>query len=176
VHRGYAIECLCSHRRERFQLTFARTVIELLPQAEETAFEPSRKGLTVLAETEMELERPLARLRAVYGEDVRIEPPVVRFQRGEQLEEPHMGLRVLCSPQHFDHVRRDLLLRHAALLDAELNEQFGVVRACAPLTLLVGYPARIRQLTAGRGQLAMWLSHYAPVVQKGGPPNGDSLA
>ena len=74
-----------------------------------------------------------------------------------------MGLRVLCSPQHFDTIRRDLLMRKAQILDSELNARFGVLRAEAPLSALVGYPNRFDSITGGRGQIAMWLSHYEPV-------------
>jgi predicted membrane GTPase involved in stress response len=170
MHRVFAIECKCSHRGERFQLAFARAAMEIVPKDETTAFEPSRSGLTLLAETELSLERPLARLRAVYGDELQVESPLVRYRRGECLEEPYMGVRVLCNPQHFEAIRRDLMTRRATLLDTEVNARFGVIRAEAPLALLVGYPARFDSLTQGRGQLAMWLSHFAPVEED--PPGG----
>lgn len=172
MHREFAIECKCSHRGERFQLAFARAAMEIVPKDETTAFEPSGHGLTLLAETELSLERPLARLRAVYGDELHVESPHVRYKKGERLEEPYMGLRVLCGPQHFDGIRRDLMMRNAKVLDSELNGRFGVIRAEAPLASLVGYPARIDTLTHGRGQLAMWLSHFAPVEPD--PPNGNA--
>ncbi len=169
----FPIECRCSHRHERFQLAFARKAIEVLPRDEETAFEPSAKGLTLLAETEMALERPLRVLREVYGDEIRIEPPAIRYHHGAKLEEPHMGLRVLCSPQHFEVVRRDLRLRKASIMDAEVNLRFGIVRASAPLAALFGFPDRLAQITLGHGKLVMWLSHYAPVEE---PPPGGSAA
>jgi hypothetical protein len=172
VSKAYAFECRCSHRRERFQLAFARAAIELLPQQEETAYEPTRAGLTMLAETELSLERPLVRLREVYGDELQVTPLAVRYRRVEHVEEPYMGLRVLCAPKHFDAVHRDLLMRKAAIEDAEINEQYAVVRATAPAALLISYPGRVRQLTAGRSQLAMWFSHYAPVED--GPPGGNA--
>src|SRR5688500_6434912 len=132
MHREFAIECQCSHRRERFQLAFARAAMEIVPKDEATAFEPTGNGLTLLAETELSLERPLARLREVYGEELQIEAPLVRYKKSDRLEEPYMGLRVLCNPQHFDAIRRDLMTRRARVLDAELNARFGVLRAEAP--------------------------------------------
>lgn len=166
------IECTCSHRHERFQLAFARKAIEFLPRDEEIAFEPSAKGLTLLAGTEMALERPLRRLREVYGDEIRIDPPAVRYHQGPQLEEPHMGLRVLCAPEHFDAVRRDLDARGASVMDAEVNRRFGIVRASAPLAGLFGFPDRLAQITSGHGQVVMWLSHYAPVEEP--PPGGNA--
>jgi hypothetical protein len=173
VQREFAIQCTCSHRSERFQLAFARKAIEILPKREETAFEPTREGLKVLAETEVALEQPLSILREVYEDALRIDPPQVRYRNGASLEEPYIGLRILCSPEHYVVIRRDLLVRGATVEDAEVNRQFGVVRACAPLVQLVGYPARIRKLTSGRAQLVMWFSHYAPVDA---PPPGGTAA
>lgn len=166
------IECRCSHRHERFQLAFARKAMEFLPHDEEIAFEPTARGLTVLAGTEMALERPLRRLREVYGDEVRIEPPAVRYHQGPRLEEPHMGLRVLCAPEHFNTVRRDLDARRASVMDAEVNRRFGIVRASAPLAALFGFPDRLAHITSGHGQLVMWLSHYAPLEEP--PPGGDA--
>jgi hypothetical protein len=150
-------------------LSFARAAAQLLPEHEETAFEPTGSGLTLLAETELSLERPLERLRALYGDELHIAAPAVRYRNAEPIEEPHMGLRVLSSPSHFNSLRRDLFSRGAVITDSELNEQFGVLRASAPLAVLVGYPAQVKQLSQGRAQLAMWLSHYAPMNQ---PPGG----
>ncbi len=172
MQRDFAIECKCSHRGERFQLAFAQAAMEIVPKDESTAFEPSRNGLTLLAETELSLERPLARLREVYGEELQVDSPLVRYRKGKHLEEPYMGVRVLCSPQQFEPVRRDLLTRRANLLDTEVNARFGVIRAEAPLALLVGYPAKFDELTQCRGQLAMWLSHFAPVEED--PPGGNA--
>ena len=124
----YAVERRCSHRRERFQLAFAQAAIDLIPRYEDAAYEPSGAGLLLLAETELALEKPMTRLRQAYGEDVQFDPPAVRYERGPVLMEPHMGLRVICNPAHFTLVRRDLALRGALLLDAEVTEQFGVLR------------------------------------------------
>lgn len=173
MHEGYPIERQCSHRAARFQLGFARTALQILRQDEETVFEPSQRGLLILAHTEMALERPVKLLKEVYGEMLRIGPPTVRYRHGARAEEPYMGLRVLCAPEHYDAVRKDLQLRDAVILDAELNRQFGIVRARARLATLIGYPARLAQLTSGGGHLVMWLSHYETVPD---PPPGNAAA
>ena len=172
MHAEFPIECRCSHRGERFQLAFARKAIRMLPEREETAFQPTADGLTLLAETEMALERPISILREVYGEELRIEPVAVRYKRGERVQEPHMGVRLLCAPNQFEPLQLDLQHRGAKILDAEVSRQFGILRATAPMTALVGYPARVAKLTSGRGQLVMWLSHYAPVEAR--PDGGDA--
>jgi len=172
VLQEYAIERTCSHRTERFQLAFARTAMQLLGRHEDIAFEATRAGLTILAETELSLERPLAKLHDLYADALCVGPPLVRYRRGAVVEEPYMGLRVLCPPAQLDAVKRDLLTRGASILDTELNNRFGVVRASAALARLIGYPRRVRDLTSEHVQLVMWVSHYAQVEPT--LPGGDA--
>ena len=166
----YPIERCCTHRSERFQLAFARKAAELLPHDDCTAIEPGPSGLLIAAESEIALERPLRRLKEAYGDMVRIGPPTVRYRHGDRVEQPIMGLRVLCSPDHYETVREDLRMRRAVILDAEVNRRFGIVRACAPLATLLGYPDALARITSGRGQLVMWLSHYVELEDP--PPAG----
>lgn len=170
VAADYPVERRCTHRSERFQLAFARKAVELLPQDDSTAFEPGPGGLLIAAESEIALERPLRRLKEAYGDMVRIGPPTVRYRHGDRVEQPFMGLRVLCSPEHYESVREDLRLRRAAIMDAEVTSRFGIVRACAPLATLLGYPDSLARITGGRGQLVMWLSHYEELDDP--PPAG----
>ena len=167
----YAIERTCSHRAEKFQLAFARVAMQMLRPQEDLAFEATRSGLTIRAETELALERPLATLQYVYADALCVGPPVIRYRRGGAVtEEPHIGLRVLCLPTQFDAVRRDLLMREASILDKERNQAFAVLRATASLARLLGYPARVRDLASQNVQLVMWLSHYEKVESP--PPDG----
>jgi hypothetical protein len=154
----------------RLQLDFARKAAQLLPKASGISYEPAARGLVIAAETEMALERPLRRLAEVYGEMVRIGAPAVRYRHGERIEQPIMGLRVLCPPGCYEDVREDLRLRRAAIMDAEVNRRFGILRATAPLAILLGYPDRFASMTGGRGQLVMWLSHYEQLDDP--PPAG----
>lgn len=166
----YPIEQCCSHRAERLQLDFARKAVQLLPKDSSVSYAPDARGLVIAAETEIELERPLRRLADVYGDMVRIGPPTVRYRHGERTEQPIMGLRVLCPPGAYEGVREDLRLRRAAIMDAEVNRRFGIVRANAPLAVLLGYPDRFAWMTGGKGQLVMWLSHYEQLDDP--PPAG----
>lgn len=166
----YPIERCCTHRSERFQLAFARQAIEVLPHDDDTAFQPGPGGLLIVAESEIALARPIRRLEEVYGDMVRIGPLKIRYRHGDRVEQPFMGVRVLCSPDHYEVVREDLRLRRAAIMDAEATSRFGIVRACAPLASLLGYPDALARITAGRGQLAMWLSHYEQLDDP--PPAG----
>lgn len=160
VTAGYAIERCCTHRREKIQTEFARKAMQVLPQDDATAFEPGPRGLVIAAETELALERPVRRLREVFGDLVRIGPPRVRYRQGDRIEQPVIGLRVLCSAEHYDSIRSDLRLRRAAIMDAEVSCRGGIIRACAPMTMLMGYPNALNAMTDGGARLAMWLSHY----------------
>lgn len=169
--QDYPIQICCSHRTERSQIEFARMAIQVLPTSTSTAFALDEHGLIIVAETELALERPVRRLVDVYGDMVRIGAPTVRYRHGEEhIEQPIMGLRVLCPPVAYEAIREDLRQRQAAIMDAEVNQRFGIARATAPLARLLGYPERFAGLTEGRGQLVMWLSHYEQLEDP--PPAG----
>jgi|HigsolmetaAR204D_1030405.scaffolds.fasta_scaffold00241_7 predicted membrane GTPase involved in stress response len=173
MYPEFPIECECSYRPPRFNLAFARKALEVLRPGHDVAAEASPRGLTLLAETEMALEEPLSVLRDMYGNNIQVGPPKVRYrQNAEQLEEPYMGLRIRCRPAYFTRLRIDLVRRGADISDAELTSLCGVLRATAPLAVLVGYPAHVRTVTEGTAQLVMWLSHYAPVTNT--PPGGNA--
>jgi hypothetical protein len=156
----FPIECRCSHRGEPSQLPFAQRAMQMLPQGPGILFEPTAQGLRVIAETEMDLERPIEILRDVFGEKLHVHPPAVRYRDDKPQQEPHMGLRVMAGPGHFEALKQDLVNRGATIMDAEQTKHFSVVRASAPLKDLFGYHATVAQLTGGRGHLVMWLSHY----------------
>lgn len=166
----YPIEQCCSHRGQRLQLDFARKAMQLLPSESSTAFEIEARGLVIKAETELALERPVRRLTEAYGDRVRIDPPAVRYRHAERIEQPIMGLRVLCAPEFYEAIREDLWLRRAAIMDAEVSRRFAILRASAPLVALIGYPDRFAGMTGGRGRLVMWLSHYEQLDDP--PPAG----
>ena len=160
VTAGYAIERSCTHRREQAQADFARKAMEVLPSDEATSYEPSPRGLVIAAETELSLERPVRRLRDVYGDMVRIGPPRVRYRKSDRIEQPIIGLRVLCAHEHYEPIRSDLRLRRGVIVDTEVTRTFGIIRACAPMTMLLGYPDALKEMSQGRAHLVMWLSHY----------------
>lgn len=163
MHHEFPLEQICSHANEPLQLDFARDALQILPQREDGSAEATPQGLVLRGETEGALERRTNLLKEHYGDQVRIGSPKVRYRRYSQLEEPHMGLRVLCASTHFAAVKADLLSRGAVILDAEATPQFGVVRATVPLANLLGYSHAVAELTAGSAREVIWLSHYAAV-------------
>jgi hypothetical protein len=168
----HPLERVCRHRSERLQLTFAQQALELIPESRECQFEASGDGIVIRAETESALERPIELLEEVYGGEIALGPLVIRYRQGAGLEEPHMGVRVLCAAKHFPAVRDDLLSRDATILDEEVLHAIGVVRATAPLAKLLGYSRHLAHLTSGGAREVMWLDHYAPCVPAiSQPPN-----
>jgi len=171
--KSHPLERICTHRSENFQLAFARRALHLLPAQWDCEFEASRLGIILRGETESALERATEWLREVYGEQLAIGPVSIRYQQGSVLEEPHMGVRVRCRPEDLDTIAKDLVSRGATILDEELGQAGGVVRATVPLTRLLGYSRYLAELTSDSAREVMWFSHYAPCDS---PPTGDDAA
>jgi hypothetical protein len=163
VHPEYPLTRTCLHRYEPFQLNFARRAVQILPQHGDGSAEATHKGLVLRAETETDFQSSIGILKDYYGDQIQIGSPTVQYHRSSQLEEPHMGVRVLCPQPHFAAVKADLLARGASILQEEVTGEFGLVRASAPLAKLLGYPEALAQLTGASAREVMWLSHYAPV-------------
>jgi elongation factor G-like protein len=171
-HPEYPLERLCTHRFEPFQLTFARHAQQLFDGRHDVELVASHRGLTIRAETEDAIDAALSVLHDFYGPQIRVEPPTVRYHDGVTLEQPWMGLRIRCAPEHLESVRNDLIVRDATLVSCERQHDSCAVQARAPLVHLLGYRSALEKLTSGSAEYAMWLSHYAPVENL--PPEGDA--
>jgi predicted membrane GTPase involved in stress response len=160
----YAIERICSQRSQKFQLAFALRAIELLPSGLDYAVAATQEGLRVRGETESSLDRPVELLKAMYGEQLHMGALAIRYRRlGGVIEEPYMGVRVLCAAEYYEEVKGDIIGRGGMLADAEVTSKIAVVRATVSLARLLGYSQRVRDLTGGTGREVIWFSHYAPV-------------
>lgn len=168
----FPLEQKCSHSEERFQLVFARNAVEILNDQPNCRLQPTGGGLLILGETEDAVSRPIRILRSAYGDSLTVGPVTIRYREGPVVEEPHMGLRVSCPASDGDAVRRDLRRRGAIIVSQETERSLAVMRASAPLAVLLGYSDFLALHTEGRGKVAMWLSHYAPVSTS--PPGGSA--
>jgi hypothetical protein len=171
--KDYPLECICWHRTEQSQLGFARKAIRILPLRPDRSLEVSNRGLVVSGETEAMVTSAIDVLKTVYREELCVGALTVRYRHGTVLEEPHMGVRVLCSASHFNAVREDLLSRGAVISDAEVMPPIGVIRATTSLVKLLGYSRHLAALTDGKAREVIWLSHYAPRAKA---PAGDAVA
>ena len=161
------IEQLVRRTDTRFQFGFATEAKELLPDNEEYLLEGSRTGLRVLGKNEEALAAPIEILREVYGARLAVEPPRVRLIGGVQLQEPIMHVRVSLETRFAAPVKQALVRRGATPHEEYTRATYCVLRYEAPLAALLGLPAELAQLTAGRAKHWSALSHYAIVT--GGP-------
>lgn len=170
IGNQYPISCVCSHRVARLQRKFSHQALKFFPQQPERAIAVGPRGLVISAETEAALCDVIDILKGVYGDDLLVGDFTIQYRRGAVVEEPHMGVRVLCPAAQFEAVRDDLIGRAARLYDAEVSPPIGVLRATVALARLLGYSRHLAELTGGRAREVVWLSHYAPVEPL--PPDG----
>jgi hypothetical protein len=171
-HPEFPLERLCSHLYEHFQLTFARNAQQHFAAREDVEVAASHQGLTIRGETEDSIDAATVMLKDLYGSDLRIGPPSIRYHLGRSLEQPWMGLRVRCKPEHLDAVNADLIDRGATIVSCDIESAQSVVQARAPLASLLGYRLALEMITSGTAKHAIWLSHYAPIENT--PPDGEA--
>jgi regulator of nucleoside diphosphate kinase len=161
-HAEYPLELLCTHLYDPFQLTFARHAEQLLTQEDDVEVEATHQGLVLRGATEAALEHAVEQLRSYFGNQIHVGRASIRYHEGTRFEEPHMGLRVRCSPEHFEAIKADLIARGGSILVSQIDPVCGEIRATAPLAQLLGYRRSLAQLTSDTAHEVMWLSHYAP--------------
>jgi len=171
-HPEFPLERLCSHLVEPFQLTFARNAQQHFLVREDVEVIASHQGLAIRAETEDAIDAAIVILTDLYGPNLRIGPPTVRYHQGSSLEQPWMALSIRCAPRHLDAVNADLIDREAMIVSCDVEPAQCLVQARAPLAALLGYRSDLEKLTAGSAQHAMWLSHYEPIETP--PPDGQA--
>lgn len=128
-----------------------------------------RRGLLLSAEREEDLERPVAVLRAAFGDALRSSATGARLREGPRgPESPVLRVEVRCPRAHVETVRRDLQRRGARQLETSDAGGCGVVRTLLPAAGILGYARRLAQLTGGAGALSTRLAYYEAV--EGEPP------
>jgi translation elongation factor EF-G len=74
-----------------------------------------------------------------------------------------MWVRAAMPYRYAESVVQDLVSRGADIEEVDWMLPDPVVRAKAPLRLLLGYPQALATLSRNTADLRMWLSHYEPV-------------
>ena len=167
----YPLETLARRRATASQLDFAREARGVFDDDDDTLFEAHDHGLAIFAANEDALERPVQVLRQLYGDQVEVRRPKVRYLPGEPLHEPIMHVRVSVRREFADAVVRELRQRGARIVEQCVRPRLVIVRAEAPLAVLLGLPALLEVMTDGTASHAIRLLHYAPL-----PPELDPLA
>ena len=162
MYYQYPLEALARGRRAESQIDFARRAREALRDTDELLARPVPTGLALFAANEAALEEPARVLRDIYGDFVELRAPRARIIPGNPAQEPIMNVRVTARAEHAAAIVAELR-RRAARIDEEcVRGRTFIVRAEAPLTLLLGFPAALDALTDGTANPAIRLLRYAP--------------
>jgi hypothetical protein len=171
-HPEFPLERVCAHLSEPFQLAFARQAQQHFLTREDVEVIATHLGLTIRAETEDAIDAAVVLLKDLFGPQIRIGPPQVRFHEGVTLEQPWMGVHVRCTTDHLHAVSADLADREATIVSCDVDRENSHIQANAPLAALLGYRQSLASLTSSTATHAMWLSHFAPVEDP--PPGGNA--
>jgi predicted membrane GTPase involved in stress response len=171
MYYDYPIEQLARSARSRFQMGFARMTMHLLPEFKDIALEPSAQGLKILGANELALATPGEVIRRIHKDDVDLQEPRVRLLYDTTVREPVMWVRAAMPYGYAESAVQDLVARGAEIEEVDWVLSRPIIRAKAPLRLLLGYPQTLATLSRNTADLRMWLSHYAPVPPE---PGGDA--
>lgn len=133
-------------------------------------YEPLDRGLAIFAANEEALAEPAQVLQEIYGDDVVLRHPKVRYMPGEPKYEPIMHVRVVARREFAAAVMHELRSRGARLIEQCTRSRAFIARAEAPLALLLGLPALLEEMTGGNAVATIRLVRYAPL-----PPDPRSL-
>ncbi|MBI4290117.1 MAG: hypothetical protein HY661_01400 [Betaproteobacteria bacterium] len=163
MYCDYPIEQLARSAKSRFQIGFARMTMRLLPQFDDVVLEPTVQGLKILGANELALATPGEVIRQIHKDDVELQEPRVRLRYDTTVQEPVMWVRAAMPCRYAEPAVQDLAARGSAIEEVDWMLSHPVVRAKAPLRLLLGYPQALATLSRNTAELQMWLSHYARV-------------
>lgn len=159
----FPLQRRCTLRDADDQAEFAREAKRVVTPGETASLEVTPSCLLLLAQNQVAHGRLLGVVQAIYGNRVDFGPLEIRYlDEGGVRKEPHMALRVECSVDRRDAIVADLVWREAVLLLAGSERGRAVVRATAPLALLLGYPSLLMRLDAS-ATLTSWLAFHAPI-------------
>jgi hypothetical protein len=170
MYYQYPLESLARLRDSSAQLEFARRAQVALPEAEDIACEAMDRGLAIFAANEEALALPARVLQELYGDDVELRGPRIRYIPGTPLHEPVMQVRVTARREWAGAIVQELKLRQGRILEECIRGRVVIVRAEVALALLLGFQAVVSEATGGDAISTVRLSHYAPM------PTQDSLA
>lgn len=121
---------------------------------------------TLCATDEQTLEEATPLVAAALGASARFGAPrahcATRVHDGTRLQ-PVMFVRVQVPRMHAAHVREELTRRGAKVVEEDAQGERVVVRAEAPLAVLIGYRKFLRDTTNTRFELWSWLARYETI-------------
>lgn len=170
AHPDCPVERVLRSHAHAFQLSFAIEASQLIQDGfPDVVFQPSSKGLRLLACNELALLSPTEALDALYPRKLDLGTVQVRYRLEDPVQEPIMSVEVQVAHSFYALVRLDLTQRGAFNVETELGLRAATVCAEVRQAELLGYPAWLDRTTEGMASVCMRLSHYAPVTPPSGP-------
>lgn len=146
------IERLARRRGVRGQFHFASEAKHRIPQRDDFVAAKSHRGLHLLGRGEQALALPLGALRTLYGPQVAIDP----VTGGQAIVEVRIGL----EKHYLAQVRAALRRRGANPSEEYLGTHYCVLRFQARPAAVLGLPAELARLTAGKASHELVLRAY----------------
>lgn len=163
MYYQYPLEVVARRRGAGSQLEFARAARSAVLETDEVVPAAMARGLVLFAAHEEALARPVSTLEEMYGDELEVRGPRVRLLPGRPPHEPVMHVRVTTPRSAIGRVVQELRARDARIVEQCERGRMVVIRARAPLSLLVGLPAVLDHLTGGDAQCVMKLDRYEPL-------------
>jgi hypothetical protein len=164
MYYQYPLESLARARRVVSQIEFAQRARAALSDSDELLARPRPSGLALFAANEEALEQPVRILRELYGDFVELRPSRARIIPGNPAQEPIMSVRVVGRVEHAGAIVAELRRRCARIDEECVRGRTLILRAEAPLALLLGFPGALRTITGGSATPSIRLVRYEPVA------------
>jgi hypothetical protein len=162
-HPEFPLQRLCILRDSLRRAEFAREASSVIVPGELAELHAVGKGLVLLAQNQAVQARLIGLLQSVYRDSVEFGPLEIRYRDQDGVRtEPYMALRVECRTERLGAVIEDLAWREASVLDRQSEGARSVLRATAPLALLLGYPTLLARID-NSATLTSRLAFYARV-------------
>jgi len=165
MYYQYPLETLARARRVDSQIEFAQRAKAAIADSDELLARPRPGGLALFTANEEALRRPVQILRELYGDFIELRPSRARIIPGNPAQQPVMAVRVVARVEHTGVIIAELRRRGARIDEDCVRGRTVIVRAEAPLALLLGLAAAVRAITDGTADLAVRLVRYAPVEE-----------
>ena len=169
MYYQYPLETLARGRRVESQVDFAQRAKAALTDSDELLARPRPTGLALFAANEEALEKPVRILRDLYGDFVELRAARARIIPGNPAQQPIMAVRVVARVEHIGPIISELRRRGTHIQEECVRGRTLILRAEAPLAVLLGLPEALHGLTDGTATHSIRLVRYAPVSSGFGP-------
>ena len=169
MYYQYPLETLARGRHVESQIEFAQRAKGALVDSDELLARPRPAGLALFCANEEALEQPVRILRDLYGDSIELRPSRARIIPGNPAQQPIMAVRVVARVEHAAVIIAELRRRGTRIDEECVRGRSLIVRAEAPLALLLGLPDALRALTGDIATHSIRLVRYAPVPSGPGP-------